>query len=101
MNAVDIIAKKRDGRELTAEEIRFFVAGVTGGSVPDYQVSAWLMAVFLRGMCTRETLDLTLAMRDSGDRIDLSDLASGPALDKHSTGGVGDKTSLVVIPILA
>src|SRR5580658_8980195 len=101
MNAVDIIAKKRDGEELSTEEIRFFVNGVTREIVPDYQAAAWLMAVFLRGMSRRETLDLTMAMRDSGGRVDLSDLENGPALDKHSTGGVGDKTSLVVVPILA
>jgi pyrimidine-nucleoside phosphorylase len=101
MNAVEILAKKRDGGELTKEEIRFFVEGVTSGAVPDYQASAWLMAVFLRGMTARETLDLTLAMCDSGQRVDLSDLPNGPALDKHSTGGVGDKTTLVVVPILA
>jgi pyrimidine-nucleoside phosphorylase len=101
MNAYDIIAKKRDGGALTAEEIAFFIDGVTRGVIPDYQASAWLMAVYLRGMSREETLDLTLAMRDSGDRVDLSDLPNGPALDKHSTGGVGDKTSLVVAPILA
>ena len=101
MNTVDIIAKKRDGGELSTEEICYFVSGVTSGIVPDYQAAAWLMAVFLRGMSRKETLDLTMAMRDSGERIDLGDLVNGPALDKHSTGGVGDKTSLVVIPILA
>ncbi len=101
MRITDVIAKKRDGGELSREEIAFVIAGVTDGSLPDYQVSAWLMAVFLRGMSERETLDLTLAMRDSGECIDLSDLPNGPALDKHSTGGVGDKTTLVVVPILA
>ncbi len=101
MNVYDILAAKRDGKELTAEEIAFFVRGITDGIIPDYQASAWLMAVYLRGMSARETLDLTLAMRDSGLRVDLSDLPNGPALDKHSTGGVGDKTTLVVVPILA
>ncbi len=101
MNAVDIIAHKRDGRELSAEEISYFIAGLVAGRVPDYQASAWLMAVFLRGMTSGETLALTLAMRDSGTCVDLSDLPNGPALDKHSTGGVGDKTTLVVVPILA
>lgn len=100
----EIIAKKRDGGELTAEEIRFLIAGVTTGALPDYQASAWLMAVYLRGMTEGETLELTLAMRDSGQIIDLSDTvdaACGPTLDKHSTGGVGDKTTLVVVAILA
>jgi pyrimidine-nucleoside phosphorylase len=97
----EILAHKRDGEELSAEEIGFFVRGVVDGTVKDYQASAWLMAVFLRGMSRRETRDLTLAMRDSGDTVDLSDLPAHPTLDKHSTGGVGDKTTLVVVPILA
>lgn len=101
MNVIEIIEKKRNGGELTPEQIAFFVRGVTDGSIPDYQASAWLMAVFLRGMTDRETLDLTRAMRDSGATIDLSDLPGGPSLDKHSTGGVGDKTTLVVVPMLA
>ncbi|CCW34647.1 thymidine phosphorylase [Chthonomonas calidirosea] len=101
MRAVEFIAKKRDGGEHTEEELRDFIGKVTEGSLPDYQVSAWLMAVFLRGMTMQETCALTRAMRDSGERIDLSDLPNGPTLDKHSTGGVGDKTSLVVAPLLA
>ena len=101
MNIVDIIAKKRDGDELSSAEIQFFVRGVVSGSVPDYQAAALLMATYLRGMNRRETLDLTLAMRDSGETIDLSGLPGTPAIDKHSTGGVGDKATLVVVPILA
>ena len=101
MNAVEIIARKRDGVELTTEEIYSFVAGITTGEIPDYQASAWLMAVYFKGLSHRETLDLTLAMRDSGETIDLSDLPGLPAVDKHSTGGVGDKTTLVVVPLLA
>ncbi len=101
MNIVDFITRKRDGGEHSDGEIADFIGGVTGGAVADYQISAWLMAVFLRGMTTRETLALTLAMRDSGKVVDLSDLPNGPALDKHSTGGVGDKTTLIVVPILA
>jgi pyrimidine-nucleoside phosphorylase len=101
MNSVDFIAVKRDGGEHSADDIRAFVAGVTEGSVPDYQAAAWLMAAYIRGMTRRETLDLTLAMRDSGARVDLSHLPNAPAVDKHSTGGVGDKTTLIVAPILA
>lgn len=100
MRAVDVIGKKRDGGELTREEIRFFVEGITRGEIQDYQVSAWAMAVLLRGMTPRETTELTLAMADSGKRLDLSQ-AVPLAVDKHSTGGVGDKTTLVVEPVVA
>jgi len=100
MRAVDVISKKRDGGELTKEEIEFFVAGFAQGEIPDYQASAWAMAVLLRGMNARETSDLTLAMVASGDRLDLSGVAPF-AVDKHSTGGVGDKTTLVVEPVVA
>lgn len=100
MRAVDIIVKKRDHGELTREELVFFVQGLTSGEIPDYQVSAWAMAVLLNGMTPRETADLTLAMVDSGEVLDLSSVAP-MAVDKHSTGGVGDKTTLVVEPIVS
>jgi pyrimidine-nucleoside phosphorylase len=100
MRAVDLIIKKRDGFELTTEEIDIFVAGLTSGEIPDYQVSAWAMAVLWRGMSVRETTDLTLAMAHSGEMLDLSGVVKF-AVDKHSTGGVGDKTTLVVEPIVA
>lgn len=100
MRMYDIIKKKRDGFELTEEEIRFVVQGYTRGEIPDYQMAAFLMAVYFRGMNERETYDLTIAMLDSGDRLDLSCL-SGIKLDKHSSGGVGDKISFVVLPIAA
>ncbi|MBA4379603.1 MAG: thymidine phosphorylase [Anaerolinea sp.] len=100
MRAVDIIVKKRDKGELTREEIVFFVRGFTRGEIADYQVSAWAMAVLLNGMTPRETTDLTLAMAHSGEVMDISDVVK-IAVDKHSTGGVGDKTSLVVLPIVA
>jgi pyrimidine-nucleoside phosphorylase len=100
MRAVDVIIRKRDGQELTGDEIAFFVRGITDGTIPDYQAAAWAMAVMLNGMSERETTDLTLAMARSGDRIDLSGVVP-VAVDKHSTGGVGDKTTLVVEPVVA
>jgi pyrimidine-nucleoside phosphorylase len=98
--AVDIIRKKRDGQALPADEIESFVAGVTAGDWPDYQAAALLMAILLRGMDAEETAVLTRAMACSGVRLDLSDIP-GPKIDKHSTGGVGDKTSLIVAPLAA
>lgn len=100
MRATDIIARKRDGMVLNAEEIDFFVQGFTRDTIPDYQVAAWLMAIFLRGMDRQETIDLTMSMVRSGDQLDLQDIAPFVA-DKHSTGGVGDKTTLVVAPLVA
>lgn len=100
MRAVDIIIKKRDRHELTDAEIEFFVREFTNGSIPDYQVSAWAMAVLLNGMSARETTALTLAMANSGAMLDLSDVVD-IAVDKHSSGGVGDKTTLSVLPIVA
>ena len=100
MRAVDIIAHKRDGLELTAEEIDFFVQGYTRGDIPDYQAAAWAMAVLLRGMTDREVTDLTLSMARSGDMLDLSDVVK-PVADKHSTGGVGDKVTLALAPLVA
>jgi pyrimidine-nucleoside phosphorylase len=100
MRAVDIIVRKRDGRELTAEEIEFLVRGITGGEIPDYQIAAWAMAVVWRGMTISETTHLTRAMAASGEQLDPEAWAPG-AVDKHSTGGVGDKTTLVAGPIAA
>lgn len=100
MRAVDLIVKKRDGETLTSDEITWLIRGYTEGTVADYQMAAWAMAVVLRGMDDRETTDLTLAMAASGEQFDLHDIAPD-AVDKHSTGGVGDKTSLVLGPLLA
>ncbi len=100
MKAVDIIIKKREKQVLTKQELEFFVNGFTSGEIPDYQASSWAMAVLLNGMTDQETTDLTLAMAHSGDILDLSGIVK-ISLDKHSTGGVGDKTSLVVGPLVA
>ena len=100
MRIRDIIAKKRDGKEITQEEIHFAVGGYVGGSVPDYQMSSLLMAIYLRGMTGRETLALTSEMLESGAVLQ-SPSAGKQAVDKHSTGGVGDKTSLVIAPVVA
>ncbi|MBS3751039.1 MAG: thymidine phosphorylase, partial [Anaerolineales bacterium] len=100
MRAIDIIIKKREKKELTEEEIRFFINGFTAGEIPDYQAAAWAMAVLLNGMTPRETKDLTMVMVESGDILDLSEVAPN-AVDKHSSGGVGDKTTLVVEPVVA
>ena len=100
MRAVDIIMKKRDGGTLTREEIAFLIGGYVAGEIPDYQVSAWAMAVFYKGMTPQETAALTELMLKSGKTIDLSGIP-GPFVDKHSTGGVGDKTSLILAPLAA
>lgn len=100
MRAVEVITKKRSGRELTEPEIRFLIEGYTKGEIPDYQMSAWAMAVFFQGMSFPETGFLTRAMIDSGDVLHLEGVP-GPLVDKHSTGGVGDKVSLILAPLAA
>jgi pyrimidine-nucleoside phosphorylase len=100
VRAVDVIQRKRDGQELSSEEIGFFIRGYAEGQIPDYQASALAMAIFFRGMSPAETLALTESMMRTGEVLDLSELP-GPKVDKHSTGGVGDKTSLVLAPLAA
>ncbi len=100
MRAVEIITKKRSAGELSEAEIRFLIDGFVAGTVPDYQVAAWAMAVFFQGMTFDETGFLTRAMIDSGGVLDLSGVP-GPLVDKHSTGGVGDKVSLILAPLAA
>lgn len=100
MRTVDLITRKRDGEELSAEELTFLVEGYTRGEIPDYQMSAFLMATFYSGMSDKEVGTITDLMLNSGERMDFSDIP-GPRVDKHSTGGVGDKTSLIAAPIAA
>ena len=99
MNIQEIITKKRDGKELSQAEIEYFVTNYTNGILPDYQAAALLMAIYLNGMSEEETTYLTLSMAHSGDILDLSEL--GTVVDKHSTGGVGDKVTLILAPIIA
>src|SRR5437660_4537625 len=100
MQATGLIGKKRDGETLSTAEIAWRVDGYTRGEIPDYQMAAWLMAVYWRGMDARETSDLTLAMARSGEQLQVRDVIS-PVIDKHSTGGVGDKVTLAVAPLVA
>lgn len=100
MRTYDLIKKKRDGQALSKEEIDFMIKGYTSGDIPDYQMAAFLMAVFFKGMTEEETLNFTKAMMYSGEILDLSDI-DGPKVDKHSTGGVGDKTSIILAPLMA
>jgi pyrimidine-nucleoside phosphorylase len=96
----EIIRKKRDGHKLNKSDIEYFIRGVTSKEIPNYQISALLMAIFYKGMNLEETKDLTYFMLNSGKKLDLSDI-KGPKIDKHSTGGVGDKISLILAPLAA
>ncbi len=100
MNIISIISKKRDKKALTKEEIEYFVSEYTKGNIPDYQAAALVMAIYINGMTSQEITDLTLAMADSGDKLDLSDI-SDCIVDKHSSGGVGDKITIILMPIIA
>ena len=100
MNILEIIAKKRDKKELTKEEIEYFVKGYTNGEITDYQAAALIMAIYINGMNDEETTNLTLGMANSGEMLDLSVFGKN-VVDKHSTGGVGDKVSLILLPIVA
>lgn len=100
MRMTELITKKRNGGAMTDAEIRQLITEYVAGNIPDYQMSAWLMAVYYKGMTDRETATLTMAMAQSGDCIDLSDIP-GIAVDKHSTGGVGDKTTFIIGSIVA
>ena len=100
MNIIDIIAKKRDGKELTTDEINFFIKDYTNNNIEDYQAAALVMAIYIKGMSYRETTDLTMAMASSGDVLDLSELGEN-VVDKHSTGGVGDKVTIILAPLIA
>ena len=99
MNIQEIIAKKRDKHELSEDEIKYFVEEYTNGNIEDYQAAALIMAIYINGMSKEETTNLTIEMANSGDILDLSDL--GNVVDKHSTGGVGDKVTLILAPIIA
>lgn len=100
MNIIDIIAKKRDSKELTTDEINFFIKDYTNNNIEDYQAAALIMAIYINGMSYRETKDLTMAMASSGDMLDLSELGEN-VVDKHSTGGVGDKVTIILAPLIA
>lgn len=100
MNILEIIAKKRDGKRLEKEEIEYFIQGYTSEEITDYQAAALVMAIYINGMDYEEIKDLTLAMAHSGEMLDLSDISDN-IIDKHSSGGVGDKITLIVMPIVA
>ena len=100
MNILNIIAKKRDNKELSKEEIEYFISGYTNGKIADYQAAALVMAIFINGMTKQETTNLTIAMANSGEILDLSKLDK-IIVDKHSTGGVGDKVSLILLPLVS